>query len=927
MSRCFLSFLMIASLLLSSSAGAQAPAPEENPKPYLVRDINPHTSTYNKPLELMEAGPVSYFFGSGGQGVFGLWKTDGTEAGTSFVKAIDFGRYYSTAYGTRSGMLGDYLFFGASELGDAAKEHGTELWRTDGTAQGTNLVADLVPGERSSMPNSFALMGGKLYFIGGWALWRLDGPDALPVHIWGEIADGEEVHILGRSPLFVLGDHLYFSTYQQDLGVEMWVSDGTSEGTRPLVDLNPGPTSSYAYPELVLNGRLYFTADAGGAGNELWSYAPASGETKIVADIHPSGGSYPETLQAVNDTIIFSAYEPETGRELYSLKDGVVQQVIDLTPGYASSALFVFGSMDTAAGERLLFQEDNRGDVAGLYLTDGTAGGTVRILELEYPYSPPMGEIKTTSGMFTPQPFQMKGFYKNGLFVYYTNEYGLELWQTDGSAQGTTLFKDIWPGPNHSNPHNFGMCGTRWCFSANDGDHGDELWATDGTPAGTALVADLNDDVPGSNPTALSAAKGLVYFLAQDGSNGIDGNSLWRTDGTEAGTMRLISGSPDEGIWIGSLITAGNRAYFTMADRAHGTELWYSDGTPDTTHMLEDIYPGQTGSNPDSLTVLGNALFFTAEHPKLGRELWITGGTPTGTRMVADITSGAASTNVLGIYPYKKQIILVNYSDDKSSYELWSTDGTTEGTNYIAVIPWPTNNFPFIEANGLLYFQTGVTEQVLWQTDGTAQGTKPVPAHACLNEGGDIRSLTEMNGALYYIYSARSGPSDPILPMALVRIQGAQTPPGCIWETTFHYSKVGVGYEAGPMVVHGGHLIFNVPDPDLQQHLMISDGTSAVPYAFPGPVDQLANLFPAGPYLYFRGSSPTEGEELWVLSDDMQSSSMVMDINPGADSSSPGKFAYSGDLLFFSADDGKHGEELWAYSVPAKRLILPLIGR
>lgn len=930
MSRYFLSFLIIAGWLLSSSADAQAPAPEENPKPYLVRDINAHTSTYNKPLELMEAGPVSYFFGSGGQGVFGLWKTDGTEAETSFVKAIDFGRTYSSAYTTASGMLGGYLFFGASELGEAAETHGTELWRTDGTAQGTSLVADLIPGAESSLPNGFVLMSGKLYFIGGWALWRLDGPDAQPVHVWGEIYGGN-TQILNRSPLFVLGDRLYFSASAQDVGAEMWVSDGTPAGTHPLVDLNPGATSSFAFPLLAQGGVLYFSADAGGKGKELWVYDPATGETKIVADINPSGSSNPDMLQAMDDIIFFSARAPETGYELYSLKDGGVQLVIDLSPGPGSSYLILYGIIDTPQGKRLLFKLDDGSVLSGLYITDGTEGGTLRILDFEYPFDSAGGQKTASPGKGEAQPFQATSYYQ-GYFYFenYTREHGIELWRTDGTVPGTQLFKDIWPGYNHGNPHNFRRCGTRLCFVADDGDHGYELWTTDGSPAGTALVADLNTDPPGSDSSVLTPANGLVYFLAQDGTNGLDGNSLWCTDGTEAGTMRLMSSKPGEGIRISYLIAAGSRAYFTMEDRAHGRELWYSDGTPETTRMLEDIYPGQTGSNPILLGVLGDTLFFTAEHPKLGRELWITGGTPAGTRMIADLSPGMEDTYIDLAYPYRQQLLFILLPEDKSEYSLWTTDGTAQGTMQVTAIQEPRGRQPFVQAHGLVYlFTNSPTETILWQTDGTQQGTRQVPYPDCVAKDGWAYGMAEMNGALYFIQTDWSPPTYPNIPFTLMRKMDAQSPLECVWSTSVLLEE-GMKIELMKPVVHGGHLIFNVPGPgpDVQQ-LMISDGTAAGTTAFPGQVDQLANVFSAGPYLYFRGSSSGAGEELWVLSNDMQSSSMVMDINPGAGSSSPGKFAYSNrnGLLFFTADDGKHGEELWAYSVPAKRLILPLIGR
>ncbi len=307
--------LLTTFLLLPAKTVSQ----KAEPGPYLVRDINTHTSTYNKPLVLMEAGPVSYFFGSGGKDIFGLWKTDGTQAGASFVKALGLGVYNMENSGNLSGMLGGYLFFSASDPKGASAQRGVELWRTDGTSEGTTQVADLVPGEGSSMPNNFVEMDGKLYFVGGWALWRLDSADSLPVHIWGEVVDAGKTIFTRRSPLYVLGSRLFFSTYTIDIGTELWISDGTLEGTHSLIDLNPGPASSNAYPLLAYNDRLYFSADDGSTGSELWVYEAASGNIHLVADINPSGASSPQFLQPVSGAVFFQAFEPEHGRELYRL--------------------------------------------------------------------------------------------------------------------------------------------------------------------------------------------------------------------------------------------------------------------------------------------------------------------------------------------------------------------------------------------------------------------------------------------------------------------------------------------------------------------------------------------------------------------------------------------------------------------------------
>src|SRR5262245_8146414 len=116
-------------------------------------------------------------------------------------------------------------------------------------------------------------------------------------------------------------------------------------------------------------------------------------------------------------------------------------------------------------------------------------------------------------------------------------------------------------------------------FSANDGASGAELWKTDGTEAGTVRVKDINPGAGTATPLFFTPFNGVLYFLASDGTTGLE---LWKTDRTEAGTVRVKDINPGAGnsvpLSLGSAILNGT-LYFTANDGVSGTELWKTDGT------------------------------------------------------------------------------------------------------------------------------------------------------------------------------------------------------------------------------------------------------------------------------------------------------------------------------------------------------------
>jgi len=285
---------------------------------YMVRDINPGKADAF-PRYLTNVNGILFFTAYDGVHGGELWKSDGTEAGTVPVKDIVPGTYGSmntSPYGTYAEFQGQF-FFSASD-----GVHGQELWKSDGTASGTVLVKDINPGPTGGfVPETgrFKKAGGKLFFtasdgVHGMELWVSDGTEQ-GTHIVKDInpgSSGADVFALVS-----LRDFLCFTAYSPDYGYELWRTNGTEEGTYLVKDICPGPGSS-APGGICAQGRLYFAASDGVYGYELWTSDGTPEGTFRLTDIVPGpGGSYPDYFAATDDLLFFAADDGVHGEELW----------------------------------------------------------------------------------------------------------------------------------------------------------------------------------------------------------------------------------------------------------------------------------------------------------------------------------------------------------------------------------------------------------------------------------------------------------------------------------------------------------------------------------------------------------------------------------------------------------------------------------
>lgn len=202
--------------------------------------------------------------------------------------------------------------------------HGKELWRTDGTQDGTYMVQDLHTGSRSGIGSELIAYNGAVYFRGntdtrGTALWRLEneqnGPEFV-INVRNLDTDNS-----GPSDFFTLNGDLFFHALAAASAPPGYVgrifrTDGTAEGTQQAFALNPYGSDAYMNEITLFDGRYFFpgatgTVAQGGYGYELAVTNGTEIGTYMVADINQtsllSSESRIDEMTVVNDLLIFSA--------------------------------------------------------------------------------------------------------------------------------------------------------------------------------------------------------------------------------------------------------------------------------------------------------------------------------------------------------------------------------------------------------------------------------------------------------------------------------------------------------------------------------------------------------------------------------------------------------------------------------------------
>ncbi len=665
------------------------------------------------PSALTAVGNSLFFVANDGQTGNEVWVSDGTGPGTSVLDVVP------GAGGLNPSSLvsaGGTLYFAATQAAT-----GTELWKSNGTVAGTQVI-DLAPGASGSFPTGITAVGSTLFSMAdsgaGQQLWKLDGPNAAPVALTTNPGG------INAFNFAAVGSNLFF-VVTQGTDNQLWKSDGSLAGTT-LVRNFPGAASTPAYSLTATAAGLSFIANDG-SGAALWRSDGSTGGTVPVTDATNNRFLNPTNLSAVGTSLFFTQTDASGSRlwrttQAAPASASLVRDLAAFVPGSPVASIVGAG----AAGY-VNFSQTPDG-LGRLVRSDGTNAGT----SVFRSYSPIM--------TLDANPRASVSLNAGTLLFQATDTNGVDgLYRTDGTSGGTFLVSSfLYRNAGTSAPttilngNAFFMIKKANFLSQNIG-----LWRTDGTGAGTVRVSGIDSALGLQGSDAMVAFNGALYFNIKANDGSFQATQLWRSDGLVGGTTNLVQtfGGPFNGS-IGGLTVAGNRL-FLIANDGTGSRLWRLDAGAGSAVPVTDG-GGNFVANPSGLIAVGTTLFLAAG-PNNNQTLW---RVDPSTGVASQVSNGIG--NVAVAMPAAMGALGSSslFFKGGPNGTLWSVGTTGNASEVLAGGASVTNPGPMVTLGSSVFFAAdNASGRELWKSDGTSAGTGPVKD---INPGAGSSNPTEL---------------------------------------------------------------------------------------------------------------------------------------------------------------------------------------
>ena len=328
---------------------------------------------------------------------------------------------------------------------------------------------------------------------------------------------------------------------------------------------------------------------------------------------------------------------------------------------------------------------------------------------------------------------------------------------------------------------------------------------------------------------------------------------------------------------------SNNILFFSHDDEIHGYELWRTDGTAAGTYMVKDISVGSQSSNADNLFDFNGVLYFSAYTVANGRELWKSDGTANGTVMVKDVIIGSESSSPYDFITCGNFLLFKTADYTNQNFDLYQTNGTTTSLLFHP----NSQGIKEIVSVGVVF------SQQIYFTATNASGTQ--------------------SGIWQASYSAFPTIGTISTPTLVSGTTGAE---GLTILSKNSSPEISLYFRNSNFDLLKYNIFSSMPNPNLSTVKAFSLPT----YSF-----YPSKMFVFNTNLYLTGYSAANGYELWKSDGTSGGTTLLKNINTNditGYGSSPADYIVCNNELFFTADDGTNGKELWKTNGSAAGTVL-----
>ncbi len=886
----------------------------------LLKDIRPtQWSAASDPVFLGSVDGLTYFSATAAGIGRELWTTDGTPEGTLLFDDRCPGTCGSVYIAL--GIANDHLFL--ARRTDYITGNIIELRAVGGnppsaltvlqTSNGIYLQHLALPGWSTVLPDRFVAWVSAT--SGPWPLMATDGTSDTPT-VALTLPDGAS-----KSGLHRVGSRAYFWVYGVAARAELWSTDGTPAATH----LETAFDISVGEPAVAVgNDRLVFL---GGNGDrmELWGFDTSTRlARRLVA--FPEGTERILRMEA-SDSYAFVMVDGTSGQELWAT-DGTpsgtrVVTSFGFPQPFGDSDLSI--TLHTAADRAYFFATDGVGPVR-LWVSAGSPATTGALTD-----------ICDDTTCF--EDSWIDSVDAQVFFLRESPDTGIEVWTTDGTAGGTRILLDACPGPCPGFGQVIASGDGRLTYGANDVASYRPVPFVATAPWTTATsLFDPVRDAPALDPNQLTSgiADGPIhYFGAYDTGQGIE---PWVSRGTAGSSLLLadIAGPYDASSAPHGFAVSGDTVAFVAEAEDYRNNFWLTEGSQDSTRPAPTV-------EPTSLVFSTKIETLDDHFVALGSNGEIHSIDPVAS--TTETIQAPYCFNPLGSGAVDSIAVMVMACNE--SIQFWSTDGTAAGTSRRFDLPLDFNvRNAFRRVGSHLLMEGGTSTERLYALDATLSGLTPltslgvVPDSAVMPEGEGLAFFTEAE-RLWRTDGTPAG-TGPLgtTHAQLLLLNAVRSPAGYdlllqvdtfsfqIWTTDG--TTLGTSVRASlstpngavglPVARVGGGLYFILARPDYEYELWVLDDGSSEPRRLHSASIaesglSSAVLVPVPDGVLFSACDTSHGCELWRTDGTVDGTLLIQDIAPGLSSSFPHSFLAVGSTLYFNADDGLHGVELWTMAL------------